>query len=47
MVHQGFHKAWTINGFNVKLLERLKQLIRPGDAGGPPRTKPVKVLVTG
>jgi hypothetical protein len=49
MVHQGFHRAYTANGFNDKLLSRLEHILyrcasQQKSAGG---DRPVNVFVTG
>jgi len=42
MVHWGFHKAWTSNAFNTRLLDFLRTLLGRGTP-----QKPMRVYVTG
>jgi hypothetical protein len=49
MVHQGFHRCYTANGFNDKLISRIESIIyrcasEQQEAG---TENPVKVYVTG
>jgi hypothetical protein len=39
-VHWGFHKAWTANSFNVRLLAFVRGLVEGA-------AQPMRVLVTG
>lgn len=46
MVHRGFHRAWTANGFRDRIMRCLQKHLLGNDPGSGPR-KPVQVLVTG
>ena len=46
MVHEGFHAAWTANGFNRRLLGRLQHIVGLCTEGKD-SDKPIDVYVTG
>ena len=49
MVHQGFHRCYTANGFNDKLLSRLEHILYrcANEQKDADSEKPVNVYVTG
>ena len=50
LVHSGFNKAWTKNGLNCRVIDRVLQIIAESQASiHPPRQseKPFVVLTTG
>ena len=47
MVHWGFHKAWTTNGFGEELCAFVQQLVWDEEAAGCGAQPPKRVLITG
>ena len=46
LVHSGFNKSWTTNGFNRRVVERVLQIIRDAHAGKT-ADDPYRVIITG
>ena len=44
MVHAGFQQSWTDQGFNERVLQKLRQVVEAGVAAG---TKHWRIILTG